>query len=146
MTALAVVIFTILLFSGLGSFTVGRWRLTWGLGALVLLIGLYPLLLPPVSSLALRWPEWGRVGLTILTLAPLGYLMGLPFAGGLRIIERHDPALVPWAWAINGSFSVISSVLAVMGALTWGFTAVLWLGAAAYAGAFVVMRRIDLKN
>lgn len=142
-TALAVVIFAVLLFSGLGSVTVHHWRLSWGLGALVVVIGFYPLLLPPISSLALRWPEWGRIGLTILVLAPLGYLMGLPFAGGLRIIERYDPALVPWTWAINGSFSVISSVLAVMGALTWGFTAVLWLGAAAYAGALGVMGRLE---
>jgi hypothetical protein len=106
---------------------------------------LYPLVLEPASALALRWPEWGRIGLTMLALAPLGYLMGLPFAWGLRIIEKHDPALVPWAWAINGSFSVISSVLAVMGALTWGFTAVLWLGAAAYAGALGVMGRFGGK-
>ncbi|KAA3656770.1 MAG: class I SAM-dependent methyltransferase [Chloroflexi bacterium] len=139
-TALAIVIFTVLLFSGLGSFTVYRWRLSAGLGVLVVLITIYPLLLPPVSSLALRLPEWGRIGLTILTLAPVGYLMGLPFAGGLRVVEQHNPAFVPWAWAINGSFSVISSVLAVMAALTWGFAAVLWLGATAYAVALLAFR------
>ena len=71
-------------------------------------------------------------------MAPLGYLMGLPFAGGLRVVEVKGPGLVPWAWAINGSFSVISAVLAVMVALSWGFSAVLWLGAAAYVGALFV--------
>jgi hypothetical protein len=109
---------------------------------LVVLIALYPVLLPPVSALALRWPQWARIGLTMIALAPLGFLMGLPFAGGLRLIEVREPALVPWAWAINGSFSVISSVLAVMAALTWGFTAVLWLGAAAYGVALGVMGRL----
>ena len=136
-TALAVVLFTILLFSGIGSLTVRRWRLTWGLGVLVVLIGLYPLLLEPLSALALRWPEWGRIVLTVLALAPLGYLMGIPFAGGLRVVEAQNATLVPWAWAINGSVSVISAVLAIMLALSWGFTAVLWLGALAYAGALV---------
>jgi hypothetical protein len=144
-TALAVVIFTILLFSGLGSLTVRRWRLGWGLGALVLLIGLYPLILGPLTALALPWPEPGRVALTILVLAPLGYLMGLPFAGGLRLVETSDPSLVPWAWAINGSFSVISAVLAVMVALSWGFSAVLWLGAIAYAGAWLAFRAYSTK-
>jgi hypothetical protein len=81
--------------------------------------------------------------LTILMMAPLGYLMGLPFAGGLRIVERYEPQLVPWAWAINGSFSVISSVLAVMVALSWGFSAVLWLGAGAYAVALVGFGRLQ---
>jgi hypothetical protein len=134
-----------LLFSGLGSLTVRRWRLAWGLGVLVLLIGLYPLILEPLTALALRWPEPGRVALTILVLAPLGYLMGLPFAGGLRLVEVHDPSLVAWAWAINGSFSVISAVLAVMVALTWGFSAVLWLGAIAYAGAWLAFRAYSTK-
>ncbi len=140
-TALAVILLGLLLFSGLGSFTVRRWRLTWGLGALVVVIVLYPLLLPPFSALALRLPEGGRLLFTVLALAPLGYFMGLPFAAGLRVVERHHAALVPWAWAVNGSFSVISAVLAVLIALSAGFSAVLWLGAAAYAGALAVFWR-----
>ena len=136
-TALAVVLGALLLFSGLGSLTVPRWRMPVGLGLLIGLIVLYPLLLGPLSELALGLPAGGRIGLTVAIIAPLGYLMGLPFAGGLRVVEVVEPGLVPWAWAINGSFSVISSVLAVMVALSLGFSAVLWLGAAAYAGALV---------
>ena len=45
----------------------------------------------------------------------------------------------PWVWAVNGSFSVISAVLAVLLAISWGFTAVLWLGAGAYALATVAL-------
>jgi len=134
-TALAVILLALLLFSGLGALTVRRWSLAWGLGTLVAVIALYPLLLPPFSALALRLPEGGRLLLTVLALAPLGYLMGLPFAAGLHVAERHNAVLVPWAWAINGSFSVISAVLAVIVALSAGFSAVLWLGAAAYVGA-----------
>jgi hypothetical protein len=136
-TALAVVLFAILLFSGLGSLTLKRWRLPAGLAMLILLIVLYPLLLQPMMDVALGQPEWVRLLLTILIIAPLGYLMGLPFAGGLQVVESNEPGLVPWAWAINGSFSVISSVLAVMVALSWGFSTVLWLGAAAYTGALL---------
>ena len=99
-------------------------------------------MLEPISALALRWPEWARAALTVLVIAPVGYLMGLPFASGLRTVEAYDPALVPWVWAINGSFSVISAVLAVMVALSWGLAAVLWLGAAAYAGAVLAFGKI----
>jgi hypothetical protein len=138
-TALAVVLFSILLFSGLGSLTVRRWRLSRALALLVLAVAVYPLLLEPFSALALRFSDGGRIFLTILAIAPAGYLMGLPFAAGLRVVEERDPPLVPWAWAINGSFSVISAILAVMVALSWGFSVVLWLGAAAYALALLAL-------
>ena len=141
-TALAVVLFAILLFSGLGSLTVGRWPMQWALAGLIGLIAVYPLLLEPVSRLALEQETWGRVALAVLALAPIGFLMGMPFAGGLGVVEAREQALVPWAWAINGSFSVISSVLAVMIALSWGFSAVLWLGAAAYGVALLAFGRL----
>lgn len=144
-TALAFVLFSLLLFSGFGSWSVSRWRLRPALIALVLLIAIYPLILEPVSTLALRMPDWIRIGMTVLALSPLGFLMGVPFAAGLRLVERREPSLVPWAWAINGSFSVISAVLAVMVALSWGFSAVLWLGAAAYAAAFFAFAPFELS-
>jgi hypothetical protein len=136
-TALAVVLFALLLFSGLGSLTVQRWSLSRALLLLIALIAAYPLLLEPVTSLALDQATGGRMLLSVIALAPIGLLMGLPFAGGLRVVEEREPSLAPWAWAINGSFSVISSVLAVMIALSWGFSTVLWLGAAAYGLALV---------
>jgi len=108
---------------------------------LIALIVLFPFILNPLSSIALGLPEWGRIALTILIIAPLGFLMGLPFAGGLSVVESRDSSLVPWAWAINGTFSVISSILAVMIALSWGFPAVFWLGALAYAIALLTCRR-----
>jgi hypothetical protein len=145
-TALAVILFAVLLFSGLGSLTVRRWSLPWALALLVGAVALYPLLLGPFSDWALTLPGWGRMLASALVIAPLGYLMGLPFASGLRVLERDDPALVPWAWAINGSFSVISAVLAVMVALSWGFTAVLWLGAAAYLAALLALGKLGVKR
>jgi hypothetical protein len=141
-TALAVVLFAILVFSGLGSLAAPRIPLVLGLALLVVVTVLYPLVLEPLSAVLLRSSETVRIGATISLLAPLGFLMGQPFAGGLRVLERLRPELVPWAWAINGSFSVISAVLAVMLALTWGFTVVLWFGAGAYALALVVFWRM----
>jgi hypothetical protein len=145
-TALAVVLFSILLFSGVGSLTARRWPLAWPLVALIILVVLFPILSNPVSSFVLRLPESGRITFAILAIAPLGFLMGLPFAGGLSVVERHDSSLVPWAWAINGTFSVISSVLAVMIALSLGFPAVFWLGAVAYAVALLSFRKLLSKH
>jgi hypothetical protein len=141
-TALAVILFGVLLFSGIGSWSSRKWSLSAALPLLIGLIVLFPLLLHSLSDLALRWPVWARFALAILSLAPLGYLMGIPFAAGIHVVETNDQTLVPWAWAINGSFSVISSVIAVMVALTWGFAAVLWLGAGAYAVAYLLFARL----
>ncbi len=142
-TALAVVLFAILLFSGLGSLTAPRWPLRVALALLVAVAMLTPLALRAVFALALGWPLAARIALAVLSLAPLGLLMGVPFARGMALIERAAPGLIPWAWAINGSASVISGVLAVMAALSWGFSAVLWLGALAYAVGLLAIWRLS---
>jgi hypothetical protein len=49
--------------------------------------------------------------------------------------------LTPWVWAVNGCASVISAVLAAMVALTWGFSAVLWGAAGAYALAGFIITK-----
>ena len=142
-TALGVVVFAILVFSGLGSLSAPRWRLPVALLALIATALVTSVALPALFRLALGWPFAARVALAIASLAPLGLLMGVPFARGMAIVERAAPGLVPWAWAINGSGSVISGVLAVMLALSWGFSAVLWLGAAAYAAALVAIAGLE---
>jgi hypothetical protein len=133
--ALAVVLFAILLFSGLGSLTAPRWPLRGALGALVVMILIMPPLLGWAFRVTLGWPAAGKLLVTLLMLAPPGLLMGVPFARGTQLVERMLPGLVPWAWAINGSASVISGVLAMMLALSWGYAVVLWVGAGAYAAA-----------
>ncbi len=151
--ALAAVIFALLTFSGIGSLTAPRWpppappgtcvrgRCASGAGvrpALLLLAGLivlYPSGIGWLERAALGWPSGLRLLAVCLSLAPLGLLMGVPFARGLAALHQVAPDLVPWAWAVNGSASVIAPVLGVMVALAGGFSAVLLLGAAAYAVA-----------
>lgn len=137
--ALAVVLFAILIFSGLGSLSAPRWPLRPALAALIGVALMTPLLLRSIFALALGWPLVARIMVTIVSLAPLGALMGIPFARGVALVEQRAPGLIPWAWAINGSASVISGVLAAMVALSWGFSAVLWLGAGGYALALTAI-------
>jgi hypothetical protein len=61
--------------------------------------------------------------------------MGLPFPWGLESLNKQDPTLIPWAWAVNGCASVMASVLAAILSLSFGFSLVLWLGAGAYTAA-----------
>ena len=138
--AFMAVVLTLLLFSSVGSALA---RADWlpvrgALIALVVLALISPFVTTWLTSGTLGWPLALRIGVAVLSLAPLGVLMGLPFPLGLAWLEREAPRLVPWAWAVNGCASVVSSVLAAILALSYGFSVVLWLGAAAYAGAVVV--------
>jgi hypothetical protein len=58
--------------------------------------------------------------------------MGMPFPLLIRLITARRPALVPWAWAANGSFSVLGSVLVTFAAMFFGFRVVTLACAAIY--------------
>lgn len=136
--ALTAVLFAILLFSGVGSVLSPRMPLRWALAALVVLALIYPPALDLLFSLALRLPLWGRLAVAVLALMPLGVVMGMPFPLGLARLRDFAPTTVPWAWGVNGAASVIASVLAALLALSFGFRVVLLIGAACYAGAFLL--------
>jgi hypothetical protein len=68
----------------------------------------------------------------------------MPFPKGLALLERRAPALIAWAWGVNGALSVVASILAALLALSLGFSAVLALGAACYLGAWVTARAIRI--
>lgn len=130
----SIVLFTVLVSSGLGaalSPRIGTPR-TWILLAPGVLSLLYAFgLLPPVGPV-LGLPLPARLAVATLTIAPLGILMGIPFPTGIRILEKSQPRLIPWAWAVNGYASVVGSVLAALIALTWGFSRVMLLASIAY--------------
>jgi len=140
--AMTSVLFALLFFSGVGSRFSQRLPLVWALGLLTVLLIATPYYLPYVLLHTLGLPIEARLILTILILAPLGLLMGMPFPSGIHQLANYpgSEALVPWAWAVNGALSVISAVLAALIALSWGFTWVFRLGALCYAGAWLMAR------
>lgn len=85
----AIVVCGLLASSGLGSFwsTQMPWRAA--LAALVGSVALYPLLLPTVFSSFLAQGIEARIGITLLLLAPLGFLMGIGFPRGLAALGIH---------------------------------------------------------
>ena len=146
--AFTMVLFSLLFFSGLGSRMSDRIPLRLSLGTLVILILAAPLLLPRLFAWTLGLPLTIRLGLTALILSPLGFLMGIPFPAGIRLIKREQAYgpeneaqsdSVPWIWAVNGAASVVASILSALLALTFGFNWVLRLGALCYAGAWLTV-------
>ncbi|MBC7242520.1 MAG: hypothetical protein H5T60_08750 [Anaerolineae bacterium] len=144
--AFATVLFTLLVFSGVGSMMSARMPPALALGGTVLAALALAAGLSPLVHAALGAPLWARMGLTELALAPAGWVMGMPLARLVSRLRERAPALIPWAWAANGVASVTSSVLATMMALSWGFQAVLVIGAGAYAGAALAGWRLVLQD
>ena len=130
--SLSVVLFTMLLGSGLGSFasrrfTSGLLVRSKGVLALISLVGLaYAFGMGPVYHLLMPV----SVGLKLLTVAglllPLSFLMGMPMPLGLRAAGRRFSEGIPYFWGLNGTASVLGSVTATAIALSRGFQAA-WL-------------------
>ena len=139
--SLAVVLFGLLLFSGVGSALSVRVPWRGALAALVIAIVLYAGLLATTFNALLSQGLAVRVLATLLLAAPLGLLMGVPFPRGLRTVGRTDPASLPLAWGVNGFTSVIGAVLAAMIAVSFGLEAVFLAGALAYLAALVAAWR-----
>ncbi len=141
--ALTVVLFTLLIFLGVGSYLSRRWvgRERRVLpAALVIIVGLAVALwfgLPPLERATLGAPLAVRIGLSVLVLAPLGTVLGTFFPLGIRRAEALLPDLVPWAWGVNGCASVTGSVSAVIIAMGFGFRAVWFLAVATYAAGVI---------
>jgi len=148
--ALTVVVFLLLLSGGAGSVLSRRWiqnpgRLWWPILAITLILALYAAVLPTLWNRLFGAPFAAKVVISALVLAPLGFLMGMPFPSGVRRLandRRQSDHSIEWAWAINGGASVLGSVLAMVIALEFGLTMTLVSGAAAYLLALVFERRL----
>jgi hypothetical protein len=147
--ALAVILATMLLASGLGSFAAGalaperlRARLGALLGGTAALLLVYAFLLPALISALLGSGFGVRLAGSVALVALPGFLLGMPFPSGIRALERLGrDGLVPWVWGLNGATSVLASVSAIILAIELGYTAVFVLGAACYGLAAVLLSR-----
>jgi len=151
--ALAVVLFSLLFFGGLGSFSTRRVtadraaaRLTWSIPALVALSLLNAFAAPPLLNALLPLPLEGRMAVAVMLLAPLGLLMGMPFPMGIKIVSEQAREIVPWVWGVNGATSVLGSVLAVMLSINFGFRAALVVGTVIYLGALLLARTVKVER
>jgi hypothetical protein len=134
--SVSAVLFSLLLASGLGSYVSGRLTPGGGGHKLVLLaVGLLTVgygFISPIISPLLGLPITARLFATAVIVAPLGFLMGMPFPLGVRILTGSKRPLIPWAWAANGCASVLGSILPTILALYLGFSKIFIIAGAMY--------------
>ena len=142
-SAFAMVLTAMLIFSGIGSLIAGR---VGGMPKVASLIGLIVVLawiaamLVGAEDFIMRTLDqpWGvRAGVVLLACAPVSLALGLPFPLGL--IAVGDGRALPWAWGLNGAFSVVATPLANLMSRDIGFSSLLIAAAGLYALAFLVL-------
>jgi spermidine synthase len=144
--ALSVVLASLLLATGVGALlsgaivaALGRLRFVAYVLAFVLLAGwafAFPRLLGWVGS-----PFGARAAIVTLLIAPVGVLLGVFMPWGLDRLKETSPALTPWAWGINGIFSVLAPVVGVGFAMTWGSSALMLTAVPLYLAAAIALDR-----
>ena len=150
--ALSVVLFVLLVSSGLGSYSTQRIELPAGTSSafvrLLLLLGVlaaFGMLTPRAITVFAASTTPQRILVATGILFPMGVVMGMPFPLGFKLAANMSNALTPWLWGMNGATSVCASVLGLVIALNAGISASFWTGFTCYAAAccafFLAIRR-----
>jgi hypothetical protein len=165
--ALTVVIFFLLLSSGIGSWASRRYHmrpraLRAPSAAIACMVIIDTLLLSRLSSVV-GLPFGLKLLVTASIIAPIGFLMGMPFPLGLRALAAGftmgpevtretdwrdnkesgtSNNVVEWAWALNAGASVLGSDLAIVTAVHLGLKVTLALGGTAYVIALLMASQV----
>jgi hypothetical protein len=144
--ALTVIVFSMLVWSGLGSFYsrrlirgAHRKRLIMTLVGVAVAVSVIAFAAAPISEFGVGWPLEAKILVTVCLIAPAAFLMGIPFPTGLTWLESRFPQAVRWAWALNAASSVLGSASAIFLAIHIGLRATVLVGAGLYLCALSVV-------
>jgi hypothetical protein len=145
--SLSVVLFSLLLASGIGSFLTSRipddLLLRFGHRGITFIIAagvIIALALPWLITASSALPQPARILQTVVVVMSLGALLGVAFPVGMRLAQLRIPTLSPFLWGVNGAMSVVASVLAIVISLSFGIATTFLVGVACYGLALVSLR------
>jgi spermidine synthase len=149
--ALSITLFALLVSSGVGSLISTRYAdqrkraLFTVLGILSVVVILGQLALPALIDSFVGSALPVRITVAVLILAPVGLCLGAFMPLGLRTIAlstEHAREYVAWAWAVNGFFSVIASILSTILAMIIGFQWLMLVALGIYVVGVLALSRI----
>jgi len=140
--ALSIVLFSLLVFTGVGSqlstrFRSARRALLVDLGLAVALIAISAFAFQPLLRSLIDLPFAARVTVAVAMQAPFGILLGMALPIGIGRFRELFPNSVAYAWGVNGIVSVLGSVLGVAIGINFGFRTATLVAAGCYAVAFL---------
>jgi len=140
--ALSVVLFSLLVSGGIGSYLTNvlpRRHVRIAIVYLIVVILLYTVGFSVLAHSFLKSSLLFRAVLSVGLTSAFGIAMGMPFPTGIKIADSISHGAIPWAWSINGAFSVLGSALAVFVGINFGFSAALVIGAVLYGTALILL-------
>lgn len=146
--SLSVVLFTLFLSGGMGSY-LGKLLHQKSKICLFVLLCILFIFGSYTSAILNIYENYGmvyRIVIAMMVLFPLGLFMGMPFAFGMRMASKDNSTLTPWLWGINGAASVTASVLGMIISLQAGISATFWTGFAFYLVAFLSILNRNCKS
>jgi hypothetical protein len=151
--ALSVVLFTLLLSSGLGSYSTQKisnhhmtGSATIRLMLLLCILFIFGILTPLAINQFQGSITMLRILIAVGILFPIGLFMGMAFPIGMKIASNKSFLLTPWLWGINGATSVCASVFAVVISIFFGISASFWTGFMWYIVAFIAFLGVSRKK
>lgn len=147
---LSVVLFTLLLASGIGSYlqrSVTRAQKNLWLWPLVLclVLSMIGILTPQITDHLKFYDTGVRILATGLITGVMGLFMGMMFPIGVALASVNHETFLPWYWGINGAASVFASVFAVLLSLYYGISFTFWAGVAFYAVCVLIILVLSNK-
>lgn len=144
------ILFVMLLSAGIGSFMSGKLKISYQGRWSIPFIGIFftvlmvLLLLPLLKPLFLGTQLLFRMVFVSLFVFPVGFFLGMPFPLGISTLEFQPDGVIAWAWGMNGLFTIIGGLLAVIFSIQWGFTITLLIASCTYLLALIVFSRIRI--
>ena len=149
---LGVLLFSLIFFTGLGSFlseriTIesARSGLLWG-GMILAYTVVLALQLPEIFRLFGAFNLAGRAAVSVGLMAPLGLLLGYGFPTGFRLANRINPNSTAWLWGVNGAAGVLGSAIAIALNISLGINITLAIGGICYLILSIFMTQLMLKT
>ncbi len=150
--AFALVLAAMLVFSGIGSMAANRYyaaprrgiAIAFGVTALWCVAAYF--LLAPLLGATLTAPWLVRLLIILVVIAPVSIALGLPFPLGLAQFRGRSSSFLPWAWSLNGAFSVVSTPLANLIAMTSGLKILVLAGLALYLVVLLTFPSAEKKS
>jgi hypothetical protein len=151
--SITVVLSSLLVFAGLGSFASGLIHpsvrtIRWLMISVALVVLALHFLMPVMTSTFLGSALPIRMLIAIAFTGVAGFIMGMPMPTGIRLLKETSGHMIPWAWAMNGFFTVVGSAGSVLVASTFGFPAVFFMATIIYAVAplFFKEQAAEVRN
>jgi len=139
--SLSLILFSLLLASGIGSYFSPRFekKMIWVALSLCIVMIIYALFLGGFFTLTAGFTLLQRaIATTALVMIP-GFFMGMFLPTGIRLVDSSDPQITPWMWNLNSVTSVLGSIIAPSVALLAGLTFDILLAAVIYVIAIVLL-------